>query len=1021
MEIKNKAILLVEDEQITALMSRKVLENHGFKVIHTYTGEDAVETVDTNSDIDLILMDIDLGDGIYGTEAAEQILSRHDLPLVFLSSHTEPEIVNKTKSITNYGYVVKNTGEVVLIAAIEMALKLFESNRALRTHLSQQEHLVDILFELHNKMDIPFNELMDFAIESSVKLTMSGFAFGGLLNEDESLMTIHAWSVGAMESCSIDKNPIHFPIAEAGVWSECVRQRKPVLINDYAGHHAGKGYPSGHVPIVNFMAVPIFDGERIAAVGAVANRNTPFDASDVQVLTSLYQRLWEIIRRKGLEDTLNTSVDILTKSQEMAHIGNWFLDMENNHLFWSDEVYRIFGIKPRKFAATYETFLESVHPDDREKVHRAYSESLTGKKDLYEVEHRIVQKNSGNIRYVFEKCFHKYNEKGDLIISTGIVQDITELKQSELEISKKLNQIYKLNQELEASNEKLEQSNKLLQQTAARMNSLLDNTPAIISIFDKNEKYIEVSNTFAEQWGLTRDEIKGKTFSDLLPGETVNEFMKTIEKIQDDNKPLLKTDTIYINGEKKVYESRLFPIFNENENTSLFCSIAIDITERKQAEDRLQIITDNMFDLVALTDLQGYFTFVGKSHSLLGYHPDNLIGKNVIEMVHEDDFPYIIQAFNEWLESGLGTRRVEYRIRCFDGSYLWLETLGRFIKDENENIRELLFSSRDITERKQTEQSLLESEERFRALHNASFGGIAIHDKGIILECNRGLAEMTGYSVDELLGMDGLQLISEKTRDMVMNNILAGYEKPYEAIGVRKNKDEYPLRLEARNIPYKGKNVRVVEFRDITEQKQAEKNIMMLLKESHHRVKNNMNTIYGLLMLQAERNENSDTVSILTNAAGQLQSMITLYDKLYRSSQYRNINIQEYFNRLINEITGLFNIHIPIEKETFIEDFVLSVDIVSPLSIIINELITNSMKYAFTGKDKGKITISATKKDTLVTLSYSDNGIGLPESFSIEESDTFGMQLVDMLVKQIKGSLKIEKGDGVRFVIEFSL
>lgn len=129
---------------------------------------------------------------------------------------------------------------------------------------------------------------------------------------------------------------------------------------------------------------------------------------------------------------------------------------------------------------------------------------------------------------------------------------------------------------------------------------------------------------------------------------------------------------------------------------------------------------------------------------------------------------------------------------------------------------------RDITEYQRAKADLIESEERFKALHNASFGGIAIHDKGVILECNQGLAEMTGYSEDELIGMDGLLLIAPSARDFVMGNILNGFEKPYEAIGIRKNGEEYPLRLEARNIPYKGKQVRSVEFRDFTDAKRIE-------------------------------------------------------------------------------------------------------------------------------------------------------------------------------------------------------
>ncbi len=132
------------------------------------------------------------------------------------------------------------------------------------------------------------------------------------------------------------------------------------------------------------------------------------------------------------------------------------------------------------------------------------------------------------------------------------------------------------------------------------------------------------------------------------------------------------------------------------------------------------------------------------------------------------------------------------------------------------------FFGKDITHRMRAAEELLESETRFKALHNASFGGIAIHDKGIILECNQGLSDLTGYSQEELTGMNGLLLVAEKSRELVLNMILTGYEKPYEAVGLRKNGEEFPVRIEARNIPYKGRMVRTTEFRDITEQKQAE-------------------------------------------------------------------------------------------------------------------------------------------------------------------------------------------------------
>ena len=157
-----------------------------------------------------------------------------------------------------------------------------------------------------------------------------------------------------------------------------------------------------------------------------------------------------------------------------------------------------------------------------------------------------------------------------------------------------------------------------------------------------------------------------------------------------------------------------------------------------------------------------------------------------------------------------------------EGRNGWMWVRGETVNDSAGNTIGLWGAAQDITERKRTELALKESEARFKALHNASFGGIAIHDKGLILECNKGLSEITGYQYHELIGMDGLSLISGATRDRVIQNINAGYELPYEAEGVRKNGEVYPLWLEARNIPYKGKNVRVVEFRDITESKRAE-------------------------------------------------------------------------------------------------------------------------------------------------------------------------------------------------------
>jgi len=216
--------------------------------------------------------------------------------------------------------------------------------------------------------------------------------------------------------------------------------------------------------------------------------------------------------------------------------------------------------------------------------------------------------------------------------------------------------------------------------------------------------------------------------------------------------------------------------------------------------------------------------------------------------------------------------------------------------------------------------------------------------------------------------------------------------------------------------------------RDITDRKLSEGKIRSLLAEKeiilqevHHRIKNNMNTIKGLLYLHAEALTDSSAVAALHDAENRVGSMMVLYDELYRSEGFTELSINKYIPKLVSQIVDNFPGKKRVVVENHIDDFILKAGTLVTLGIIINELLTNIMKYAFTGKDSGIITISALMKDNRVNIAVADNGIGIPESVTFKNSTGFGMQLVGMLTEQIGGKIRIERGNGTRFVLEFDV
>ncbi len=274
--------------------------------------------------------------------------------------------------------------------------------------------------------------------------------------------------------------------------------------------------------------------------------------------------------------------------------------------------------------------------------------------------------------------------------------------------------------------------------------------------------------------------------------------------------------------------------------------------------------------------------------------------------------------------------------------------------------------NREIIERKQMEEALKESEVRFKSLHDASFGGISIHDQGMILDCNQGLSNMTGFSITELIGMDGFELIAPEWQQSVMDKIQRGFDRSYDVEGLRKDGTRYDLRIRGKNIPYHGRTVRVTEFRDITESKMAEKekiNAQKLVGEQKqfalvgqvagkmaHDFNNILSIIMGtaeLSLMDCDDNEIIKAFKLIFEQSLRGQNLTKNLVAFAKDQQPK----QEFFkiNKKINLVLNLLKkdlegIELEVENEEGIPDLLADSGMVEHAAV---NLIQNS--YPFTG------------------------------------------------------------------------
>ena len=408
---------------------------------------------------------------------------------------------------------------------------------------------------------------------------------------------------------------------------------------------------------------------------------------------------------------------------------------------------------------------------------------------------------------------------------------------------------------------------------------------------------------------------------------------------------------------------------------------------------------------------------------------------------HPDDAGKIAAATRAVLDGGR-TLDIDFRVVWPDGTIHWLACRGLVIRSDAGQALRVHGLNLDITEKKAAEAALIESERQFRALVD-SMPQIAwsARGDGTVDYYNRRWYEFTGISSDDdhwepAVHPDDLAPCTAVMRKNVTEGVA------YEIECRLRRRDGVYLWHLARAIPHRDERGTVVRWfgtsTDIHEHKAIHEFLEVevhfrtaelqrslvekttLLKELHHRVKNNLQVISSLLRMQSEALENADARAALRESQQRVLSMALIHERLYGSEQMDRIDFSEYARALVVELLQSYSIggaHVRSRFDLAIVS--LDVDQAIPCGLILNELVTNALKYAYPEAAHGELRVTLKQFGAEVQLVVEDDGRGLPPGFNWQTSKSLGLPIVEILAKQIGGTLSVESGPGARFCISF--
>ena len=775
----------------------------------------------------------------------------------------------------------------------------------------------------------------------------------------------------------------------------------------------------------------------------------------------LFGVVQDITESKQMEDKLRRSQAILAEAQRIAKLGYWEYNPADSSIEWSEQTFLIFGFAPDQKAPSLFEIEQRIHPDDRELYAKVVEEAIT-KGRPYKIELRIILPDN-SLRYV-EAISRLKIMDGKTVKLFGSVLDITDRKLIE--------------QELRNSEAKY----RLIveNQTDFILRSLPDTTIIYVNQSllkalggDSNQVIGKKWSDFVPYDYLIPLENKVKslsvdnpTFVNVNPDirgdgtigwtEWINlgifDQYGNLTEIQSVGRDI--TDRKLAEQELEKSKKQLL----EAQRIAHLGSWELDFTNVNWELDFTNVKwtwSPELFNIYGLDPSLGEPTYA-----------------EYLEMLQPEDRERFDQAMQSAILAGANFL-LEIKFLRPDGELKYLEIRGeRNITDVGSPIC-LVGTALDITDRVKMEKALQESEARFRNIANNIPGVIlryVLHPNGKdeLIYISPGCYNIWGVSRAEALAnvnqlwktaiLEDLPFLRESVLSSAQTLSLwrhdwrirttEGKVRWVSGVGIPKREDNGDIVWDAIITDVTDQKRTQAELEELVkkrtieleksrkfleEQLEKEKQLFAiiqtelkqketLLKEVHHRVKNNLQIITSLMRLQHDQHQEPALKLSFQDSQNRIQAMALIHESLYRSDNLSAINTSIYLQELAEYLGQIYNAknrNITISLD--ISDIMLDIDRAIPCGLIVNELLSNALKYAFVDKPSGTIKISLHQLGSDYSLQIRDNGIGLPEGFNIHRAPSLGLRLVDRLVKQLRGHLKISYDRGAVFSIAFPL